>query len=204
MPSRNLEKIYIGDSFYHIYNRGLNKQDVFIDNADYAVFLNLLKRYLSDKSVKDNKGREYESLNGKAELLAFCILPNHFHLLVYQSDPEAITRLLRGVATSYVGYFNKKYRRSGPLFGDRFKASMINDDRYLTHISRYIHLNPPNYKKYEWSSLPYYLGKREASWIKPEKIIGLFNQSESYLQFLADYADYKKTLDSIKWELADS
>jgi putative transposase len=157
MPSRNLVKIYISDSYYHIYNRGANKQDIFLEPQDYAVFLNLLKRYLRRQPEKDNKGREYESFYDILELLAFCLMPNHFHLFVYQHRPDAITQLLRGVATSYTGYFNKKYKRTGPLFGDRFKASLINDDDYLLHITRYIHLNAANYKKYEWSSLPYYL-----------------------------------------------
>src|ERR1043166_5683188 len=125
MASRNLEKIYLEESVYHIYNRGINKRRIFLEDVDYAVFLNLLKRYLDKEPTKDRKGREYEWLHNRIELLAFCLMPNHFHLLLYQKDPEAMTRLLRGVCTSYTGYFNKKYKRMGPLFQDRFKASLI-------------------------------------------------------------------------------
>src|SRR3972149_4852723 len=167
MPSPNLEKIYLAESFYHIYNRGVNKQPIFLDSKDYAVFLNLLKRYLDSKLTEDKNGREYENLHEKLELVAFCLMPTHFHLFVFQHTPEAMTRLLRGVGTSYTGYFNKKYRRSGPLFTDRFKASIINNDAYLIHISRYIHLNPLSFRNYEWSSLPYYLGKKQADWVNP-------------------------------------
>ncbi|PJE65489.1 hypothetical protein COU91_01430 [Candidatus Saccharibacteria bacterium CG10_big_fil_rev_8_21_14_0_10_47_8] len=202
MPSRNLEKIYAADSFYHIYNKGLDKLRPFVETEDYAVFLNLLKRYLNDQPVKDNKGREYEWLSPKIELLAFCIMPSHFHLLIYQHTPEAMTRLLRGVGTSYTGYFNKKYKRRGPLFLDRFKASMINQDAYLEHISRYIHLNPPNYRNYEWSSLPYYLGNKQAGWVKPGRILELF-EDDDYASFVADYEGNKRMLDTLKEDLAD-
>ncbi|MGH7237985.1 MAG: transposase, partial [Candidatus Saccharimonadales bacterium] len=133
-----------------------------MDEGDYAVFLNLLKRYLDDRPARDSSGRPYDWLHDDLDLAAFCLMPNHFHLLIYQTKSEAMTRLLRGVATSYTTYFNKKHNRIGPLFQDRFKASMILRDDYLQHISRYIHLNPKNYKSWEFSSLPYYLGVKQA------------------------------------------
>jgi len=203
MPSPNLEKIYLAESFYHIYNRGVNKQPIFLDSKDYAVFLNLLKRYLDSKLTEDKNGREYENLHEKLELVAFCLMPTHFHLFVFQHTPEAMTRLLRGVGTSYTGYFNKKYRRSGPLFTDRFKASIINNDAYLIHISRYIHLNPLSFRNYEWSSLPYYLGKKQADWVNPGRILELFKDKKDYVDFVNDYEDHKKILDDLKYELAD-
>ena len=203
MPSRNLEKIYLADTYYHLYNRGVNKRVIFKDQADYAVFLNLLKRYLNDQPTKDKKGRQYDWLYQDMELLAFCLMPNHFHLLIYQSKPEAMTRLLRGVATAYTTYFNKKYHRVGPLFQDRFKASMITRDDYLHHISRYIHLNPRGYEFWEFSSLPYYLGEKKAGWVRPEKILELFDSPQEYKRFVADYEDQKAMLDEIKSELAD-
>jgi putative transposase len=203
MPSRNLEKIYLEESFYHIYNRGVDKKHIFIDKEDYAVFLNLLKRYLDPQPTKDRSGRKYEQLHDKLELLAFCIMPTHFHLFIFQHEPDAMTRLLRGVCTSYTGYFNKKHKRRGPLFENRFKASMINNDAYLTHISRYIHLNPTNHTTYEWSSLPYYLSKKQADWVKPERILELF-KNNNYGKFVSDYEDQKKILDDLKQELADA
>jgi len=203
MPSRNLEKIYLGENFYHIYNRGINKKKIFADKEDFSVFLNLLKRYLDSAPVTDASGREYDWLHEKLELLAFCVMPNHFHLLIYQHTPNVMTRLLRGVGTSYSGYFNKKYKRSGPLFQDRFKASNISNDEYLIHISRYIHLNPSGYRTYEWSSLPYYLNKKKAAWITPSRILELFD-GDDYKEFVADYEDHKKMLDDIRVELADS
>ena len=202
MPSRNRVKVYIPDSYYHIYNRGLNKQHIFKDDYDYSVFLNLLKRYLSNESIKDKMGREYGSLNDRIELLAFCLMPNHFHLLIYQHDELAMTALLRRVGTAYSTYFNKKYRRTGPLFQERFKANRISKDEYLIHISRYIHMNPSDYKNWEYSSLAHYLDKNKAGWIKPEKILSLFEGD--YMNFLEDYEDNKRILDEIEIELANT
>lgn len=203
MPSKNRDKIYLSDSFYHLYNRGVNKRKIFLVEDDYAVFLNLLKRYLSPETVKDDKGRGYPSLYSRLELLAFCLMPNHFHLLIYQKDKGAMTQLLRGVATSYTMYFNKKYKRVGPLFQNRFKASMIIRDDYLQHISRYIHLNPKAYKIWEFSSFPYYLGDKQAGWLNPERILEIFDNPEEYETFVADYEAQKEMLDELKGELAN-
>lgn len=202
MPSRNRIKEYVPDSYYHIYNRGVNKRSIFLDPQDYAVFLNLLKRYLDTQPTKDYKGREYDWLYNQLELLAFCLMPNHFHLFIYQQEPTAMTRLLRGVCTSYSMYFNKRNGRIGPLFHGRFKASRIQRDEYLQHISRYMHLNPTNYKDWEFSSLPYYLGTKRAGWVRPERILDLFNKDE-YPEFVSDYSSHKRELDKIKYELAN-
>ena len=80
MPSRNSRKEYVPETMYHVYNRGHNKDKIFLDDNDYAVFLNLLKRYLSKTVVTDEKGRPYEQLRDEVELVAFCLMPNHFHL----------------------------------------------------------------------------------------------------------------------------
>lgn len=203
MPSRNRVKIYVPESCYHVYNRGINRQTIFKDDQDYSVFLNLLKRYLDNEEYRNKIGVLYDKLNNKIELLAFCLLKNHYHLLIYQKESDSITKLLRRVPTAYTLYFNRKYRRSGPLFTDRFKASRISSDEYLQHISRYIHLNPKDYTMWEFSSLPYYLGKKNADWVCPSKILDLFARGE-YIKFVEDYEAYKKTLDEIKDELANS
>jgi len=203
MPSRNLEKIYIPEAYYHIYNRGVEERIIFQEKNDYIVFLSLLKRYLSQEPAKDRAGREYPNYHKEITLLAFCLMPNHFHFLVYQHEKDAITKLLRSLCTAYTMYFNKKYKRVGHLFQSRFKASIIEKDSYLLHISRYIHLNPANYKKWEFSSLPYYLGRSRAEWLDSRPILELFEDGP-YVKFLEDYEDHKKMLEEIKKSLADS
>lgn len=204
MPGKNTTKTYLEETFYHLYNRGINKEAVFKDQDDYAVFLNLFKRYLGKEPLKDNKGREYPWFRDELELAAFCLLPNHFHILLYQSQADSMARILKSITTTYSMYFNKRYKRVGPVFQSRYKASMITQDAYLLHISRYIHLNPPNYKGWQFSSLPYYLGKRSASWLKPDRIIELFDNQTEYKNFVHDYEQYKRSLDKIKSELANS
>lgn len=208
MPSRNIIKHYAGDAVYHIYNRGVEKRNIFIEEDDYAVFLNLLKRYLSPEPSADKLGRISRTYYGEIELMAFCLMPNHFHILVWQKNPDGITKLMQSVCTSYTGYFNKKYKRVGSLFQGRYKASHITSDGYYQHISRYIHLNPldikQGFEKYPYSSLPYYLGRQEAKWVRPQKVLSDFNDSSDYLKFVRDYEAQKEILDQLKYELANT
>lgn len=204
MPSRNRVKQYMENGYYHVYNRGVNKQKIFKDDEDYRVFLNLFKRYLNDAPTKDNKGREYPWLRNDVELLAYCLMPNHFHLLIFQIDRNAMTKLLRGVCTAYAVYFNKKYSRTGTLFQDVFKASLISNEGYLQHITRYIHLNPTKYLEWEYSSLRYYLSGNSAAWLNPKLVLDVFGSQKSYARFLEDYEDQKRMIEVLKHELADS
>jgi len=207
MPGRNIEKVYVEDSFYHVYNRGLNMMDIFKEDDDYRVFLNLLKRVLGLEKKIDKQHRSYPNLHDDLELLSYCLMPNHYHLLVRTKDkPKLLPELMRSVLTAYVMYFNKKYDRTGPLFGNRYRASRITSDAYLWHISRYIHLNPldinHDYKKYQYSSIGYYIGRKSSDWVKPEEIMDMFKEADqNYKKFVDDYMDRKAELKEIKDEL---
>lgn len=206
MPKRNVIKQYADHSFYHIYSRGVAKQPVFKDGEDYEVFLNLCKRYLSKLEAKNPTRHSYPNYSQTIQLLCYSLMPNHFHLLVYQSDEnDAITKFMRSLLTSYSMFFNKKYQRVGPVFQSRYLASLIDSDQYLAHISRYIHLNPPDWQKNTYSSIAYYYGKKQSDWVKSRQILDLFdNNPKKYMDFLHDYKDHKKILDELKWELANS
>ena len=203
MPSRNRDKIYNPQSYYHIYNTGSNSLVIFKENNDYETFINLLKRYLINKTQKDKRGREYKSFLNDIELLAFCLMPTHYHLLIYQRSPNVITSFMRRVATSYSTYFNHKYKRAGPLFNERYKASKVEHEKYLLPISRYMHLEPKNYKHWAFSSLPYYSGNKENNWIAPGKVLGSVSVNE-YLNFLADRQSYNNEFGELKVQLANS
>ena len=204
MPSRNTVRQYQPYSYYHVYNCGVNGRSIFKDQQDYSVFLNLLKRHLDIEPSKDKSNRELVWLYEQIELLTYCLMPNHFHLLLYQVDKDAIAKLLKAVGAAYTGYFNKKHHRYGALFQGTYKASAILNDSYLMHISRYIHLNPDNYKDYEYSSLPYYLGSKSAAWVRPEKITDMFDKNpDVYLMFLEEYENRRGELEDIKHMLAD-
>jgi putative transposase len=177
MPSQNVVKFYKIDSFYHLYNRGVAKDIVFHDNQDFAYFLKLFKRHLdpSDKSV-DNQGKPYTKYHHLVELAAYCLMPNHFHLLAYQkNDTGGIVKLMRSVATAYSMYYNKRYARVGPVFQGRYKARQIKDDSDLMNIYKYIHRNPEQYLHYPWSSLPYYRGVKSSAWLQPARVQALFD-----------------------------
>jgi hypothetical protein len=110
---------------------------------------------------------------------------------------------MRSLLTSYSMYFNKKYKRSGPLFESRYKASLISDGAYLEHITRYIHLNPRDWADYDYSSLPYYLQRISDNWIHPDRIMEQFASPQEYFEFMQDYVQHKEMLDILKLELAD-
>ena len=202
MPSRNVLKIDIADSYYHVYARGASRQEIFLESADYYMFLSLFRRYLSAEDVKDSAGMSYAKLYDDIQLLSYCLMPNHFHLLLYQVNEGAMQRLMRGVMTAYSRYFNKKYDRSGGLFETRYKASRISCDTYLMHITRYIHLNPKEWREYSYSSLRFYLQAHDEDWVDEQPIVALFPSRESYGDFVAEYEGIKDTLEQIKHELA--
>ena len=203
MPSRNVLKIDVPNSYYHVYARGASRLDILHEDADYLYFLSLFARYLSNGEKRDTEGRAYAHLKGHLELLTYCLMPNHFHLLFYQQDEGSISTLMRGVMTSYSRYFNKKYDRSGPLFETRYKSSRISSDEYLMHISRYIHLNHSDWRAWPYSSYPLYLRSGAIpEWIATNKILELFSTREKYLEFVEDYEDNQRMRNVIKQELA--
>ena len=198
MPARNSVKQFIENGYYHIYNRGVEKRDIFLDEQDYTVFLGYLKKYLGS-------GSDPHQLAQEVDLLAFCLMPNHFHLLAKQYSINGMTKIMRVVCTKYVMYFNKKYQRVGTLFQGKYKAALITEDPYLLHVSRYIHLNPwpgSDPSLYPYSSYSYSRGRKRTSWVKPNEILEYFKASDvigpknnfSYERFVEDFkeesADY--------------
>ncbi len=197
MPSRNALKQFETDMSYHCYNRGVEKRTIFVDDQDYGVFLNRLKQMLADPETlkAEFKKRELvKSFFGRIELRSYCLMPNHFHLLLYQHDEEAIADFMRTLSTSYAMYFNKRYERVGHLYQGRYKARRIDSDEYSLHISRYIHLNPQNleggYKRYPYSSMRFLLEPDMCpAWLHVDKVLiehdGLI---ERYTKFVDEYA----------------
>lgn len=203
VPSRNVLKVDVPDSYYHVYARGASKEDIFLDEDDFYYFQHLLFRYLSHQEVINSSRTPYEKLYNKVELLSFAQMKNHFHLLLYQIEQGAMRRLMHGVMTAYVIYFNKKYDKTGSLFENRYKASKIDNDGYLEHITRYIHLNPSNWRNYPYSTISNYVDSKAQDWVKPERILTLFRNEKDYLRFVADYQESKNILSEIKHLLAD-
>lgn len=176
---------------------------IFKDAEDYEKMLQLFSRYLSLHEVKNSAGLSFPNYSYRLELMAFCLLPDHVHLLVYQRQQGAMTDFMRSLLTSYSMYFNKRHKRRGPLFESRYKASRISDDSYLEHISRYIHLDPKQWRDYEYSSLPYYLQRVTDEWIEPKRILERFSSTAGYFRFMENSEQNKEMLDILKHELAN-
>lgn len=203
MPSRNIVKDYAAEQYYHVYNRGVEKRIIFLDDQDYTVFIGLIKKYLNGETPILHNRHSFSRLGDEVQLLAYCLMPNHFHFLLYQTTEDALTRFMRRLATGYVMYFNNRYDRVGGLFQGKFKASHINADDYLQHISRYIHLNPKDYRTWPYSSYRYYLKPNPPPWLTTQPILDLFdNNSACYESFVSDYIENKQMLDELKWQLA--
>ena len=204
MPSRNVSKQQVPESYYHVYARGINKQKIFIESSDYKYFLGLFQRYLSPKQAVSRTGEPYPHYKGKIELLAYCLMPNHFHLFVFQKDVPYLEKLMRSIMTSYSHYFNLKYKRTGTLYESRYKAVRTDNDIYLQHITRYIHLNPRRWETHRYSSLKYYRHLPQPDWLNTARILELFDSRESYIEFVADYQEQRDMLSELKYQLADN
>lgn len=199
MPSKNSTKNYIENGYYHIYNRGVEKRIIFSDQQDYSVFLSYLKEYLLPKnekelygklsdpqisSVKRNKTLKSLHLNNFSQeiiLLAYCLMPNHFHFFVKQKNANSIDKFMNSLATRYTMYFNRKHKRVGSLYQDVYKAVLITNENHFLHLSRYIHkqaliLNQP-------CSYPEYVGLRQTPWIKPDEILTYFSTTNPFLSY---------------------
>lgn len=186
---------------YHIYNRGVEKRDVFLGNKDYLRFIVGLYEF-NNTAPALNLGYQlnrdpievrlqYPKKEQLVEILAFCLMPNHYHIMLRQKTENGITEFTRKLGTGYTNYFNLKYQRVGPLFQGKFKSVLLEKENHFIHLPHYIHLNPldlfmPEWKaqripdipkalaflkNYRWSSLPDYLGIKNFSTITERKFL---------------------------------
>ncbi len=201
MPTKNVAKVFVPHVYYHVYNRGWNLGNIFIDGEDRRYFETLLARHVSPEQVKDDKGKTYKHYYPELHLNAYCLMGNHFHMLLYQYDDEsAITRFMTSIMTAYTAYFNKRHKRRGSLFESTYKAVLIESDAQLMHITRYIHLNHSKYASWQHSSYQDYLGAPR-EWIDPKPILELFGSKSAYSEFVADYEAIQRERNDIKKEL---
>ncbi len=204
MPQKNASKEYIADSYYHVFNRAVAGQKLFVEAADYRKFLSLMDRYLLSGEKFSSVGEKYPNYHDVIKINAYCLMGNHIHIMLHQTEPDAIKLFMSSVMTSYSKYFNCKYKRSGTLFESRYKAKRIDDDSYLLHISRYIHMNPRYWPGYRYSSYKYMFAGQKPDWLDTAVVVDEFKTAEAYEQFLYSYEDRKNELAELKYQLADS
>lgn len=189
-------KEFASGEIYHVYNRGVGKMNIFVDEQDFKVFLFRLKENLFPESIDYSLLPKYAARrktlpSNSFDLISYCLMPNHFHLLIRQNTELSITQLILKVCTGYSKYFNKKYDRVGSLFQDKFKAVRINRNEQLLWTSFYIHENPKKallvseLSDYFWSSYRDYAGLKNNFFIicKTEFILSQFNSPKAYLEY---------------------
>jgi len=217
MPAKNSRKEYLENSYYHIYNRGVEKRKIFIDEQDYGVFLGYLKEYLTDKDMdvlqeilqKEDPKEKEEALRlirmnnfcNEIDLIAYCLMSNHFHLLIKQKNIGSMDKFMNSIGTRYTMYFNKKYKGVGKLYQGVYKAVLLRSEEQFLYLTKYIHqqaislegvasqgdalMNQP-------CSFMEYVGKRKTKWIKPQEVLLFFNKAKpslSYKEFVFEETD---------------
>lgn len=194
---------------YHVFNRGTGQMPIFIDHSDYQFFLNRLKENLFPSTWAPSAGERYERKllpEGSFTLVAYCLMPNHFHFLIRQNTELSISALMVKVCGGYSKYFNKKYNRVGSVFQDQFKAAHIHSNTSIMWVSSYIHQNPKvanlvsNLSDYAYSSYREYLAKGASGLCDKSIIEEQFKDSAHYHQFVETSYDsirHKKELASL-------
>jgi Transposase IS200 like. len=201
------KSVFVNGEYYHIYNRGTDKRKVFFNGKDYQRFVDSMLLF-NDTEPIGHLDREL-SVEAKprrevlVSIVAYCLMPNHFHLLLKQVRDNGISKYLQKLLTGYTMFFNKKYDRSGVLCQGVFKSKHIKDDPYLLHLSRYIHLNPREVcaadfideqiinkalGEYQWSSYADYLGTRDDDGLADGKniVLDMFKNGRGYSDFVLD------------------
>lgn len=205
--------------YYHVYNRGVEKRDVFMSEADrwrFQVLLYLLNgtKPIVFRDVKSAPLYKVEKGDPRVAIGAYCLMSNHFHLLLREVKEGGISEFMQKLTTAYTMHFNKKNSRVGSLFQGTFKAEHVDKDEYLKYLYAYIHLNPvklidPGWKengirdreaakayleKYRWSSYPDYLGRsrEESAILNPSAFPEYFTEPGDFEAYVDDWLTYKQ------------
>lgn len=187
---------FFNSGYYHAYNRGVEKRNIFMDSWDYARFMETLDFYrkspqpqkLSDFRRGLIRLKEVKNQRELVKIFVYCLMPNHFHLLIQQLIEGGVTNFIRNVTNSYTRYFNTKHDRIGPLFQGTFKAKLVDNDEYLLQVSKYIHRNPLRLNVNPLSSYPHssysnYLSQDKNSFYNTEFILSYFSKTNPNLNY---------------------
>lgn len=180
-------------SYFHIYNRGNDKNNIFIDREDFQLFILKINQNLFPSIYKPKRLYSAPIPDDSFSLISYCLMPNHFHLLIRQDEEIPVSKLILKVCTGYSKYFNKKYNRVGHVFQDQFKQACVDNDDYLRWLSAYIHQNPKvaglinSPADYKWSSYADYTGSSGGLILCDKKIVlGQFSGVKEYSSFVEE------------------
>ncbi|MFC1625360.1 transposase [Patescibacteria group bacterium] len=202
---------FANNYFYHIYNRGVDKRDVFLDDKDYHRFLFSLRDF-NDKNSSINLFRRISVRNEKVsvgnpishrqeinvepviKIHCSCLMPNHFHLILEQLVDNGVSKFMQKLGIGYTNYFNLRYERSGVLFQGKFKAVLINRDAYLNYLKQYIYMNPLDLMEPGWKEQGLKNWRQAKKFLKEYKWTNCknFDQYDEFLKFCKRRLDFEE------------
>jgi hypothetical protein len=213
MPAQRIYGSGPDNLYCHVFNRGVENNLIFIDEEDYKTFLGYLKEYLStpadpesSKKVFSIRGRAFrgtphqpKNYFNQIELVAYSLMPNHFHLLVNLKRKDSLQGFIRSLCTRYSMYFNKKHHRTGSLFQGPYKSILVRDEACVLHLTRHLHTHGA-------SSYPEYTGARVTPWIKPTAVLSYFAKTKAdsfkgvrfYKDFVEKYQPGQKEIELLE------
>ncbi|WP_145035126.1 transposase [Caulifigura coniformis] len=186
MPRRRT--IIAPGEYYHLYNRGVNREPVFFGRDNYLFFLKRLRRFLFDEQQVADPS-VCGSVTRPVEVVAYCLMPNHYHLLVHLNGDDLSDRM-QSLSQAYTNAINRARGRVGPLFQGRFESRHVERDEYFLHLSRYIHLNPvvaglvSRAEDWEFSSYRDYSNWRAGDLPSREAVLRSFESGDAYCRFV--------------------
>ena len=193
MAKRKVE--FFQGGYYHVYNRGANREVIFCSDANYNFLLRRIKENLDKWQVA---------------VIAYCLMPNHYHLALRQDSEHPLSGFIQAVFNSYTKAYNKMWQRSGTLFEGPFEAIRVEDEQYLLQLCRYIHRNPldaclvKNLRDWKYSNYPEWVNQRSGTLVDHSFVRELFPDPKAYIDFVENYEPPEKISRDVRPMLFDS
>jgi REP element-mobilizing transposase RayT len=180
-------KPLVDGAFYHVFKRREDAGIVFRDDTDRDAYVDIMRRLLRPDLYRDERGRALRPLVCQVELYAFCLMDDHYHMVVWVERAEGLTDFMHRLQTAYGQRFNNRHGRRGPVFDERYDAELITDPRHLKTAIAYAHANPGEAAiGYPWSSHQFYLDRGRANrapWVATAKGLRIFGGRSNYLEW---------------------
>jgi putative transposase len=185
---------FLAHHFYHLYNRGVNHERIFFLQRNYIYLLRLIQR-----------GRKRYPVS----FVAYCLMPNHYHLLVEPLADDVISPFMKHVFQSYVQGINRQQQRDGPLFRGRYEWVEVDEESYFRHVARYIHVNPveaglaASPERWQYSNYRDILGLRHGTLVSSALVPDRFANAETYRSFVEEHLEERKEIEGLDCYLLD-